>query len=137
MLTKVGGVIVKNNLIYLLVKDGSLQFPEGHLGKGEKLFDAAIREVKEETGFRDLTLLYSKPVINTYTYKNKAGKLVTIRLNLFLFELKSEKQRKTKWMLIEKIKGKWVPINEAIKQAKYKNVKKGILQIKQRLERIK
>ena len=43
---------VGNEPYYLLIKDfhGNFGFPKGHLEKGETVEQAAVREIKEETG---------------------------------------------------------------------------------------
>jgi len=54
-----GGIAISNDMV-LIVKnkpdpdrndDGYWGFPKGHLEKGEKPLEAALREVSEETGF--------------------------------------------------------------------------------------
>ena len=42
----------QNEILYLVIRDnhGNCGFPKGHLEEGEDLFQAAQREIKEETG---------------------------------------------------------------------------------------
>ena len=46
-----------DTILYLLIKDfhGNFGFPKGHLENEETLFEAAVREIKEEAGI-DITL---------------------------------------------------------------------------------
>ena len=53
--TSAGAIIytlIDNQIRYLLIRDfnGNYGFPKGHLEQGETLEQAAIREIKEETG---------------------------------------------------------------------------------------
>jgi len=53
----IAGVIIKRNNKYLLVQEkkasvyGLWNFPAGHVGKGESIEEAAVREAKEEVGY--------------------------------------------------------------------------------------
>lgn len=46
---------------------GHWGFPKGHLEKGETVKQAALRELKEETGLTEVTLR-SEPVIKKYSF---------------------------------------------------------------------
>jgi 8-oxo-dGTP pyrophosphatase MutT (NUDIX family) len=59
--TSAGGVVYRlheGNALFLLIKDSyqNWGFPKGHLESGERAEDAAMREVREETGIGDLAL---------------------------------------------------------------------------------
>ena len=65
-----GGIAISNDMV-LIVKnkpdpdrndDGYWGFPKGHLEKGEKPLEAALREVSEETGFTVSAENNSKPI---------------------------------------------------------------------------
>lgn len=60
--TGAGGVISNNRGEVVLVRNGSEEpafwgFPKGTVDEGEKILDAARREIDEETGLRDLELI--------------------------------------------------------------------------------
>ena len=59
--TSAGGVVYRiedGSALFLLIKDSyqNWGFPKGHLESGERAEDAAMREVREETGIDDLAL---------------------------------------------------------------------------------
>lgn len=59
-------IIINNNRVLLLRKSGSLKWelPGGHADPGEKMKKAAIREVREETGYQ----LKLKDITKTHTH---------------------------------------------------------------------
>lgn len=68
-----GGVVKNKNDEYLLIyRRGKWDLPKGKVDKGESYQQAAIREVIEETGLKDVSL--DRPLISTYhtyPFKNK------------------------------------------------------------------
>lgn len=60
------GGLVKNKKgeLLFIFRKGKWDLPKGKIEKGEKIEDAAIREVEEECGITNLTI--TKPMINTY-----------------------------------------------------------------------
>ncbi len=56
-----GGVLVdpSNNQVMLLVRPerDEVRLPKGHIDAGETTQDAALREVREETGYNDLEII--------------------------------------------------------------------------------
>ncbi len=70
-----GGGLVTNefNEILFIFRRGHWDLPKGKLEKHETKKDAALREVEEETGIRNL-VLGKKICITNHVYKNKSGK---------------------------------------------------------------
>lgn len=110
-----GGIIIyrsKEDVYVLLMKDmkGNWTFPKGKIEKDEAIFDAAAREIEEEVGLIDLSLIAELPV-STYWYFRQ--KFIKKNVHYFLFQSKT-KQKPT----VQKEEGiteaKWVMLKEAL-----------------------
>jgi 8-oxo-dGTP pyrophosphatase MutT (NUDIX family) len=69
--TSAGGVVYRledGAPLFLLIRDSysNWGFPKGHLESGERADEAAVREVREETGLRELSLRGSIETIDWY-----------------------------------------------------------------------
>jgi 8-oxo-dGTP pyrophosphatase MutT (NUDIX family) len=69
--TSAGGVVYRREEgvpLFLLIRDsyGNWGFPKGHLESGERADQAAVREVREETGLRELALRGTIDTIDWY-----------------------------------------------------------------------
>ncbi|MEP6729221.1 MAG: NUDIX domain-containing protein [bacterium] len=69
--TSAGGVVYRldsGSPLYLLIRDSyqNWGFPKGHLEDGELAQDAALREVREETGIEDVALRGTIETIDWY-----------------------------------------------------------------------
>ena len=90
----VGGIILNNKGQALIVKrsdndsflPGILEFPSGHIDPGETIFEALIREIKEETNY-DIKTIQS--YLDSFDYFSKSGKKV--RQFIFIVEVNSGK----------------------------------------------
>lgn len=71
---------------YLLVQHvaGHWGFPKGHPDKGETMRETALRELAEETGITDVTLLGRHTVSETYFFTKRSGKTVRKLVDYFL-----------------------------------------------------
>ncbi len=87
--TSAGGVVYRKEEgthLFLLIRDSYANwgFPKGHLEDGERAEDAAVREVREETGLADLSL---RGMIETIDwYFRFRGRLVHKVCHFFLME---------------------------------------------------
>jgi 8-oxo-dGTP pyrophosphatase MutT (NUDIX family) len=68
-----GGLVENEKGEYLFIfRNGKWDLPKGKIEKGEKIKDAAIREVEEECGIRDIKISEELPVTyHTYVLKEK------------------------------------------------------------------
>jgi len=80
-----GGVLFDKdgNIVLVQEIDGSWSLPKGGIDEGESPLDAAIREIKEETGIRSLRPLRS---LGQYYRPTRKGKKRIVFMYLFLVE---------------------------------------------------
>lgn len=80
-----GGVLFDKdgNIVLVQEIDGSWSFPKGGIDDGESPMEAALREIKEETGIRYLTPLKS---LGRYYRPTRKGKKRLVFMYLFRVE---------------------------------------------------
>lgn len=118
-----GAVIFRkdNGKIYYLVlhyEMGHWGFPKGHIGKGEELEDTARREIREETGIKDLEFTSGFKEWIKYFFKLKKKNIFKI-VTYFLAETKTKRIK----LSFEHIGYKWLPYEETLKQLTFDNTK--------------
>lgn len=118
-----GFIVFNDKFEFLLIKNvkGHWDFPKGHIEKGESSEEAAIREVKEETGL-DIEKINGFKTQIKYVY-NISEKPIVKKVVLFLGKAnnKNVKLRKE-----EHSEYRWSPIDKAIKLLTYPNQKKAL-----------
>ncbi len=120
MQEKSAGVVVFNDGRYLLLhyEAGHWDFPKGHVEKGESDVQAALRELKEETGIVDAEVLPGFSDGIRYFFK-KEGKTIVKEVVFFVARTKTEKVT-----LSHEHKGFiWLPFKEAVVKLTYDNAK--------------
>lgn len=112
-----GGVIINNNLILLLKKyNGDYVLPKGRIERGESIEEAALREVKEESGITGEIKKYLGKI--EYSFINKM-KNVKVDKTVHFF-LMSTKDTHTIPQSMEGFKtAKFYDRNEAMRLMKY------------------
>ncbi len=116
--------------LYLLLHYPSKhwEFAKGHIEKEEKIEETVRREVQEETGIKDLTIIpgfkeYSKYFFKKgYDLKGEAKKKAPWVFKLVTFLLASTETENVK-ISEEHIGFAWLPIDQAVKKVTFKNAK--------------
>jgi 8-oxo-dGTP pyrophosphatase MutT (NUDIX family) len=117
-----GGVVQEGEQL-LMVKvenmEGKLAwtFPKGHIEKGEKAAEAALREVEEETGYRCEII---KPFDKVQYWFKKDGQLIKKNVTWFLMKPMEKTGVHDPDEILET---RWVSIEEAGTLATYKSDK--------------
>ena len=105
----------------LLIKDsyGRWTWPKGHINKGEKSQDAAVREIKEEVGLQRIRIL-GRVGRSNYFYRLK-GDLIFKTVYFFLVQAQDDEGLKVQKNEIED--ARWFKPEEALKTVEYKGTK--------------
>ncbi len=93
-------------------------FPKGNIEPGETEEEAAVREIREETGITDIEFIEGFRHTISYKYR-KARRLVDKEVVLFLAQTKTRNVT----LSHEHIGFAWKNYDNAIKQLTYKNAK--------------
>ena len=121
-------------LKYLLLKrsnskepfPGIWQIVTGKMEEGEKAFETALREVKEETGLNPVSVFVAQRVNEFYTPHNNRIYLIPV----FIAEVESEYVT----LSVEHIKYKWLRFNKAYKKIHWQNQKEIFKQVNKSLK---
>lgn len=122
--TSAGGIVYRleeGAPLFLLIRDsyGNWGFPKGHVERGESAEDAALREVREETGLQELA---SRGLIDTIDwYFRFRGRLIHKSCHFYLMETS---QSDTAPQRAEGITAcQWVTYGEAHEAVSYANAR--------------
>lgn len=136
-----GAVIFRregSRIYYLLLhyESGHWDFPKGHIEEGESDREAVVREIKEETGIKDIRFIEGfKEKISYFfrhgpKYKKKKNSLVHKEV---LFYLAETKQKEVK-ISFEHIGFEWLAAKEALERATFENAKEILEKAIKRIE---
>jgi 8-oxo-dGTP pyrophosphatase MutT (NUDIX family) len=119
-----GGVVYRRNMggydivVVQRARHDDWSLPKGHIEAGETLEQAALREVKEETGL-DARIVDDIGEI-VYFYRRPKGSLVRKTVHHFLMEAAEGDLGDPNWEVSEV---RWIPISEAHTLLSYQNDK--------------
>ncbi len=114
-----GGIVQEKDRV-LLIKTKDLKgeivwtFPKGHVERRERSADAALREVREETGY-DCKII--KEIENVQYWFRQKGKLVKKRVKWFLMRPVEKRGEHDE----EIMEIKWVQLKEAQEMLSYES----------------
>ncbi len=105
-----GGIIVNadGHVVIVTQRDGSWSLPKGHIDPGENPFQAALREIHEETGLTSLTLVNRLGWHDRTARNEPAGYK---RVHLFLF---TSTQATLAPVDPHNQVARWAPLDEAV-----------------------
>jgi 8-oxo-dGTP pyrophosphatase MutT (NUDIX family) len=117
-----GGLVIRNlrdgpHLAVIRVRDEILALPKGHREKGESSQDAALREVREETGL-DATPIEKLGDIR-YWYARDGERVLKV-VSFFLFRYHSGRLAEHDHEVEEAL---WIPLEDAPERLAYKSEK--------------
>ena len=109
-----GGVVLNEDGKVLVVDQGGLSWslPKGHIDEGEDELTAAIREIYEESGVRDLKLIKKLGTYKRFRISKEGGNDVNNMKTITLFLFKTEEKdlkpidplnQKARWVEKEKV----------------------------------
>lgn len=123
-----GGIIINelNEVAVVFTNTKSWQFPKGGVELGEEHIDTAIREIEEETGLKNITLVKKLP---EYSRVSIHTNNTCLHIHYYLF--KALKQDLTPSLEISECK--WVAIDKVEDALTYPEDKKFITDLKQNI----
>ena len=121
-----GGLVIRNmsgrpHLAVVRVRDDILALPKGHPEKGESSQDAALREVREETGLEATPVEKLGDIKYWYVRKWSDGERVFKVVSFFLLRYLSGSLEN--YQRAEVDGAKWIPLEDAPKVLAYRGEK--------------
>ncbi len=97
---------------------GGRLFIGGTIKEGETPLECAIREIKEETGYENVKLKYTLPIINHHYYAYNKNQYFNINSTGFFFELEDNNKINQNLDIDEKFDIEWVEKETIIQEIK-------------------
>ena len=85
-----GGIVMKDDKILFIKKNGRWDLPKGKMEQGVNKKNTAIIEISEETGLPEHQLSILKKLIPTHHQKQIEGKIIEKKTYWYLVEFKGE-----------------------------------------------
>jgi 8-oxo-dGTP diphosphatase len=122
-----GGIVFKEDQVLVVqntaIKDKKISFwgfPKGHLEKGETTGEAALREVKEETGIEaKISSIFKKVGESKYFFTQKGERIFKV-VTVYLMDYVSGEPISQKGEITE---SRWMGPEEALRILSFKNDK--------------
>lgn len=117
-----GGLVVRGDEVLLIATAGGRrwQLPKGHLEAGELPAEAAVREVREETGVTG-TIVEALSGVD-YTFLERGVHRIRKHVDYFLLEYESGSE--TNFEPREVVTARWFPWTEALSRLSHANDRK-------------
>ena len=123
-----GGILLNSTKqVYLLHKISRDEWglPKGTIEENENTLDAATREIKEETGYKNIKPLQEKPfeTISWQMTHPKTGEEIDKTVYYFIFELLDSEFEQTAEMEAEELEGDWFDIDTAVEKVTFDDLR--------------
>ena len=99
--------------------DGRYLIPKGHIRKGEKTQDAAIREVREELNLKEIPEIISFLGVDSYTFTLDDSNTTHYK-NVYLYVFRLNEKAEIKPKIDEGFEtAEWIPFEEAVQKISF------------------
>jgi len=102
---------------YLLLLSNFWGFPKGHIEAGENEREAALREIREETGL-EVTLVKGFRAVDEYWYQRQGARVR--KQAIFFLAAATHRASKISWEHLALV---WLPFDQAMERVKYENLR--------------
>ena len=104
-----GGAVINDGRLLCIYRRGSWDLPKGKIDEGESESAAAVREVQEETGLREVDI--ARELSTTYhTYRDRKGR--RILKPTYWYEMRTSEEALRPQAEEDIEEARWVPLDE-------------------------